>query len=182
MRHKASGKFYTMEVSPRGANSKAPISPYIQETMNVLSEFWLNLRFTFQTRSKFYYILDSAGTQTLSQLVKSSGCLPESAAKFYASEVLVSLEEFHRARLVYKELALDSVFLDSDGHVIMWRSFCDKYYWSKLECVCSLSGFHHGDPCNNNHDLNVDFKQDWVAFGYLLSAMLAGESYGQTTT
>lgn len=169
-----------MEVAPRDINSKAPVSPYVQLTKTVLSPFWANLRFTFQTRSKFYYILDFAGSQTLSQRVKScGGYIPESVARFYAAEIAIALEEFHNSCLVYNDLALDMVYLDSEGHVVLWRSFCGKFYWTKRECVCSLSGFCHGDPCDNNHNLksDFDFQEDWKTFGSVLNAMLTGDGY-----
>lgn len=178
VKHKENGRFYTMEVAQRDGNSKAPVSPYVQLTKTTLSPFWVSLRFTFQTRSKFYYILDFAGKKTLSERVKScGGCVPESVAKFYAAEIAIALEEFHNSCLAYKDLALDSVYLDSEGHVVLWRNFCGKFYWSKHECVCSLGGFCHGDPCDNNHNLKseFDFKQDWKALGKVLNVLLMGD-------
>ena len=167
-----------MEVSPRDGNSKAPVIPYVQVTKPLFSAFWVSLRFTFQTRSKFYYILDFAGKDTLSERVKTfGGSVPESTATFYAAEIAVALQEFHSACLAYKDLALDMVHLDSDGHVVLWRNFCGKFYWSKHECVCSLGGFCHGDPCGNKHNLKseFDFKQDWKALGQVINVMLMGD-------
>lgn len=166
-----------MEVAPRDGNSKAPVSPYVQLTKALFSPFWVSLRFTFQTRSKFYYILDFAGKETLSERVKSfGGCVAESMARFYAAEIALALEEFHSACLAYKELALEMVHLDAEGHIVLWRNFCGKLYWSKHECVCSLGGFCHGDPCDNNHNLKseFDFQQDWKALGKVINVLLTG--------
>lgn len=173
-----------MEVSPRDVNSKAPVSPYVQLTKTILSPSWVSLRFTFQTRSKFYYILDFPGKRTLSERVKScGGYITESVARFYAAEIAIALEEFHNSFLAYKDLALDMVYLDSEGHVVLWRSFCGKFYWSKHECVCSLGGFCHGDPCDNNHNLkgDFDFQEDWKALGKVINAMLAGDDYPRSS-
>ena len=173
-----------MEVSPRDANSKAPVSPYVQLTKTLLSSFWTSLRFTFQTRTKFYYVLDFAGSQTLSEQVKScGGNIPESLARFYAAEIVVALEELHSYCLAYKDLDLEMVYLDSEGHVKLWRSFCGKFYWAKRECVCSLGGFCHGDPCDNNHNLKseFDFQEDWKALGSVINAMLTGDNYPRTS-
>lgn len=172
-----------MEVAPRDINSKAPSNPYVQQTTACFSPFWVSLRFTFQTRSKFYYILDFAGKQTLSQRIKScDGLIPELVARFYAAEILIALDELHNSCLAYKDLSPDTVYLDSDGHVVIWRSFCGKFYWSKRECACSLDGFCHGDPCGNNHNLKseFDFQQDWKSLGSVIKAMLIGEGYTRT--
>ena len=173
-----------MEVAPRDDNSKAPVSPYVQLTKTLLSPFWVSLRFTFQTRSKFYYILDFAGRETLSERVKSfGGSIPESMARFYAAEIATALEELHSACLAYKDLALEMVHLDSEGHVVLWRNFCGKFYWSKLECVCSLGGFCKGDPCDSYHDLKseFDFRQDWKALGKVISVLLMGDDSTRTS-
>lgn len=167
-----------MEVAQRDGNSKAPVSPYVQLTKPLFSPFWISLRFTFQTRSKFYYILDFVGKETLSERVKSfGGCVTESTARFYAAEIALALDEFHNAGLAYKDLALEMVHLDSEGHVVLWRNFCGKFYWSKHECVCALDGFSHGDPCDNNHNLKsaFDFQQDWKALGKVIDALLMGD-------
>lgn len=186
VKHKESGEFFTMEVSPRDENSKAPISPYVQQTNSTLSRFWVNLRFTFQTRSKFYYILDFVGKESLKHRITSFGSslIPVELLQFYAAEILIALEELHQASLAYKDLSLETVYLDSEGHVVMWRSFCGKFYWSKQECVCSLKSFHHGDPCENNHNLKseFDFQEDWKSFGAVIKDMFNGESCLRTQT
>ena len=175
-----------MEVSPRDENSKAPISPYVQQTNSTLSRFWVNLRFTFQTRSKFYYIFDFVGKESLKHRITSFGnsLIPVELLQFYAAEILIALEELHQASLAYKDLSLETVYLDSEGHVVMWRSFCGKFYWSKQECVCSLKSFHHGDPCENNHNLKseFDFQEDWKSFGAIIKDMFNGESCLRTQT
>ena len=178
VKSKEDGKIYLMEVSPRDANSRAPVSPYVQLTKTLLSSFWVSLRFAFQTRSKFYFILDFAGGQTLSRKLKFyGGKIPEPLARFYAAEIVVALEELHSFRLAYKDLDLDAVYVDSEGHIKLWRSFCGKLYWVHGECICSLAGFFHGDPCNNNHNVTneFDFQEDWKALGTVINAILTGD-------
>ena len=185
VRHKETSMFYTMEVSPRDSSSKAPISPYVQQPTTRFSPFLVNLQFTFQTRSKFYYILDFPGKETLSQRAKSfGGTFPEPQARFYAAEILIALEELHNFSLAYSELSLDTVYVEPSGHVMLWRNFCGKFYWSKRECVCSLHGFSHGDPCNNNHEpkSDFDFQEDWRTFGSVLYTMLTGKNSPSSVT
>ena len=174
-----------MEVSPRYLNSKAPISSQVQQPTTLFSPLLVNLRFTFQTRSKFYYILDFPGKQTLLQRVESfGGTFPEQLVRTYAAEILVALEELHNSGLAYNELSLDKAYVDSSGHVVLWRNFCGKFYWSKRECVCSLHGFCPGDPCNNSHHPRSDFEfeEDWKTFGSVIYTMLTGKNSPSSVT
>lgn len=41
----------------------------------------------------------------------------EKRAKFYACEVLLALEYFHKNSIVYRDLKLDNILLTLDGHI-----------------------------------------------------------------
>lgn len=171
VRSKENGQLFTMEVETR--NAGCDTSPYVQETRTIFSQFWVNLRFTFQTRSKFYYILDYVSSQSLASVLKDHGCFPEFVCRFYASEVLNALEELHHAGLVYEELELGNILLDQVGHCVLWRRFCGKGYWSLQECICS----QNRPSCAKKHvSAEKSFTEDWRALGGLISLMLTGEN------
>ena len=164
-----------MEVVLRSGNVSAPTNPNLQPTSApYLSKFLVNLRYTFQTRSKFYYILDYIGDKTLDVLYKSHGCFLEADVKTYVSEIVLALEELHQSGLSYGELGLEKVVLDTNGHVVLWRNFCGKKYWSQKECVCCLPGMARGDVCGNEHKISTQesINEDWRSLANLIHRML----------
>jgi len=153
-----------MEVVPRKNDYRGPTNTNLQETHYHLSKFWVNLKFTFQTSSKLYFILDYIGDTTLQSLCLQHGQMKEIVVQFYASEMLNALEELHSHGYKYGELGLDKVIVDNTGHVVLWRNFCGKQYWTREECVCSMYGFIKGNMCEKIHgksserDLKIDFQ------------------------
>lgn len=97
---------------------------------------------------------------------------------FYVVEILIVLEEFYKVGLVYKDFLLEIVYFDLEGYVVIWWSFCGKFYWSKWECVCLFDLFCYGDFCDNNYNFKseFDFYEDWMFLGVFICVMFIGES------
>ena len=170
VRSKENGQLFVMEVETR--NEEGESRPFVQEARTFLSQFFVNLRFTFQTRSKFYYILEHISTQSLASIIKDKGPFPEFVCRFYSCEIICALEQLHRNGLTYKELDLGNILLDHANHVTLWRRFCGKEYWKEHECICSQQQL----PCGKSHRLESEFKEDWQSLGGVICGMLSGEN------
>ncbi|XP_032239037.2 uncharacterized protein LOC5513651 isoform X2 [Nematostella vectensis] len=167
-----------MEVATRRPEHAGSVNTFVQETKQSNSQFLLGLKYSFQTSSKLYYILQYVGDSTLESLWEKEGPFGEERVRFYACEILVALEELHDNGLKYGKLDLGRLLIDSTGHVIVSRRFCGEKYWTRDECVCNLPGFRRGYPCENSHDrfTEREIRADFQHLGSVLLQLYTKEN------
>lgn len=103
-----------------------------------------------------------------------------------AAELSLALMMLHELGVSYNELDLDHVMIDSSGHVILWREFENKEYWSISECICGglavrcgKTGHQVKRRGSNSGQLKRDEilqKYDWKSLGSLLVQLLIGRT------
>lgn len=81
--------------------------------------FIVTLFCTFQTVEKLYFVMEfCAGGEFFKMLQRQPNkCLPEAAARFYASEVLLALEYLHCMGFIYRDLKPENILVHESGHV-----------------------------------------------------------------
>ncbi|MDP2437960.1 MAG: protein kinase [archaeon] len=79
----------------------------------------VQLHYTFQNKENIFFVMDFCAGGQLYHLLKfqPSKQIPESAVKFYASEVLLGLEYLHFLGFIYRDLKPENILLDGSGHV-----------------------------------------------------------------
>ena len=178
-----------MEVLPNNDLDFNGITPKDRTSITSIScavnyPFCMELKFFFKTCQNCYYILDYTGETSLASLTSECDGFPESTVLLVAAELAIALNSLHDREISYGELSLDTVMIDSDGHVVLWREFDQKQYWDVSECVCSLQNVN----CNNsNHKRRTcsfsglsevkceNNKDDWQALGAVLHSLLVGQ-------
>lgn len=87
---------------------------------NILSRvkhpFIIQLRYAFQTSTKFYLALEYAPGGDLFHLL-SDGPPPIDDIKLYIAELSLAIEELHLNGVIYRDLKPENVLFDSKGHI-----------------------------------------------------------------
>ena len=97
-------------------------------------------------------------------------------AKFYAAEVLLALEYFHKHGIIYRDLKLDNIMLTLDGHVkIADYVLCMDIMWygNTTSTFCGTPEFMAPEILLEQR---YGRAVDWWAFGILLYEMLLGQA------
>ena len=122
VRRKKTGKIYAVKVlsKDRILGNHRKVEQALTERkvlVEVRHPFIVQLHWTFQTRSHLYFVLEFCEGGELFYHLSRRGRFNEETAKFYFCEVLLGLEYLHARNILYRDLKLENILLDGEGHV-----------------------------------------------------------------
>ncbi|XP_031800131.1 ribosomal protein S6 kinase alpha-4 [Sarcophilus harrisii] len=140
--------------------------------------FLVTLHYAFQTDAKLHLILDYvSGGEMFTHLYQREH-FTEAEVQVYGGEIVLALEHLHKLGIIYRDMKLENVLLDSEGHIVLTDfglskeflseekertfSFCGTIEYMAPEIIRGKSG--HGKSV------------DWWSLGILLFELLTGAS------
>ncbi|XP_061934141.1 ribosomal protein S6 kinase alpha-5 isoform X2 [Apis cerana] len=146
------------------------------------SPFLVTLHYAFQTDAKLHLILDYVSGGELFTHLYQREHFTEDEVRIYIGEVILALEHLHKLGIIYRDIKLENILLDKEGHIVLTDfglskeflpherdsnaraySFCGTIEYMAPEVVRGGSAGH-------------DIAVDWWSVGVLTYELLTGAS------
>ncbi|XP_074191200.1 serine/threonine-protein kinase N2 isoform X3 [Rhinolophus sinicus] len=148
----------------------------IFETVNsVRHPFLVNLFACFQTKEHVCFVMEYAAGGDLMMHIHTD-VFSEPRAVFYAACVVLGLQYLHEHKIVYRDLKLDNLLLDTEGFVkIADFGLCKEGmgYGDRTSTFCGTPEFLAPEVLT---ETSYTRAVDWWGLGVLIYEMLVGES------
>ena len=138
--------------------------------------FLVGLHSCFQTDSRLFFVIEFVSGGDLMFHMQRQRKLNEEHARFYAAEICLALNFLHERGIVYRDLKLDNVLLDHDGHIKLTDYGMCKEGLRPGDTTCTFCGTPNYIAPEILRGEEYDYSVDWWALGVLMFEMLAGRS------
>ncbi|KXJ25800.1 ribosomal protein S6 kinase alpha-5 [Exaiptasia diaphana] len=181
-----SGRLFAMKVLKKATIvQKAKTAEHTRTERQVLEAvrrcpFLVTLHWAFQTEAKLHLIMDYVNGGELFTHLYQREKFSEDEVRLYIGEIVIALEHLHRLGIIYRDIKLENILLDSEGHAVLTdfglsKEFSKPNSGERAYSFCGTIEYMAPEVVkggSRGHDNVVD----WWSLGVLMYELLTGAS------
>ena len=144
---------------------------------DVNSPFVVNLKYSFQSDTDVFLILDLMTGGDLSYHLSQKGRFPKRECLYYGARVMLGLQALHDKGYVYRDLKPENCLLGEDGRVKLTDLGLATKVTPKLHGAAGTRGYWAPEMLRRDDKgkrMNYDHMVDWFSFGCCLAEFISG--------
>ncbi|EDO39163.1 predicted protein, partial [Nematostella vectensis] len=180
------GRLFAMKVLKKATIvQKAKTAEHTRTERQVLEAvrrcpFLVTLHWAFQTEAKLHLIMDYVNGGELFTHLYQREKFTEDEVRLYIGEIVVALDHLHQLGIIYRDIKLENILLDKDGHVVLTdfglsKEFAAPNSGERAYSFCGTIEYMAPEVVkggSRGHDKAVD----WWSLGVLMYELLTGAS------
>jgi serine/threonine protein kinase len=174
------GRVYAMKVLRKQDVFKKKQVEHTKSEQRILKHvehpFVVRLRYAFQNNHKLYLVMDYYSGGSLFVHLRKNKRFSESRAKFYAAELVLSLAHLHYMHIMYRDLKLENILMDAEGHIAITDFGLSKEDDEGSTFVGTPEYLAPELLCSQRTASSYGNTIDWWSYGVLVYEMIQGHT------
>jgi len=136
--------------------------------------FLTQLKYSFQTADRLCFVMEYVNGGELFFHLSKVRVFSEDRTKFYGAEIISALGYLHSHNIVYRDLKLENLLLDKDGHIkIADFGLCkeEMFYGASTKTFCGTPEYLAPEVLEDN---DYGRAVDWWGTGVVMYEMMCG--------
>ncbi|XP_043262876.1 RAC-gamma serine/threonine-protein kinase [Colletes gigas] len=177
-REKATGHLYAIKILRKEVIIRKDEVAHTLTESRVLRTtnhpFLTSLKYSFQTADRLCFVMEYVNGGELFFHLRRSRAFGEDRTRFYGAEIISALGYLHSQGIIYRDLKLENLLLDKDGHIkITDFGLCkeDITYGRTTKTFCGTPEYLAPEVLEDN---DYGRAVDWWGVGVVMYEMICG--------